>query len=141
MKVNFDRRSRFYKGLRAAGLKPGQIQHVQNLYNQGKTREAAAYMRQHGVSTYRRRATRDIRMNVDSLWAAAREAKKRKLGTDRMMEHATLQELRDLIEKSPEELRRQASNQRAHNPFWYHTRRSYFERQLGVPRTVFGDAA
>lgn len=132
----FDKRSKFYKGLQAAGLKPGQIQHVQNLYNQGKTREAAAYMRKHGVSAYRRRRTREIRMNLDTLWQQARDAKRRKLGTDRYMERAHHQELEWLINKSPEELRDLASSQRPHNPFWYHYQRSFFERQLGVSRVA-----
>lgn len=131
---SFDRRSKFYKGLQAAGLKPGQIQHVQNLYNEGKTREAAKYMREHGVSPYRRRRTREIRMGLDTLWKAAREAKRRKLGTDRFMERATRQELEWMISQPRENLRSLASVQRAHNPFWYHYQRSFFERQLGVPR-------
>ena len=130
----FDRRSRFYKGLQRAGLKPGQIQYVQTLYNQGKTREAAAYMRQHGVTPYRRQKTREIRISLEQLWDAAREAKKRKLGTDRFMESATEQELRMLVQMRPDELKEQARSQRAHNPFWYHYQRSFFERQLGVPR-------
>lgn len=131
----FDRRSPWYRGLRDAGLTPGQIQHVQTLYNRGDSRGATAYMRKHGVTPYRIRRTREIRQSRDVLWKAAREAKLRKLGTDRFMEKATLQELQMLIESDVDELRRQASNQRAKNPFWYHTRRSFFERELGVQRT------
>ena len=130
----FDKRSRFYRGLQAAGLKPGEIQHVQNLYNKGKTREAGKYMREHGVSPYRRRRTRQIRMDLDTLWKAAREAKQRKLGTDRFMERATRQQLEQLVREDAPTLRELASAQYPHNPFWYHYQRSFFERQYGVPR-------
>lgn len=132
----FDRRSRFYKGLQRAGLKPGQIQYVQTLYNQDKTREATAYMKRHGVTPYRVQKTREIRQNLDTLRDAARKAKLAKLGTDRMMESATQRELRMMIEMRPDELREQARSQRSHNPFWYHFQRSFFERQLGVARRV-----
>lgn len=107
---------------------------MQNLYNKGKTREAAAYMRQHGVSPYRRRVTREIRMGLDTLWKAAREAKRRKLGTDRFMERATRQQLEQMISEDAATLRELASAQYPGNPFWYHYQRSFFERQLGVPR-------
>lgn len=130
----FDRRSRFYQGLKRAGMKPGQIQHVQTLYNQGKNREAAAYMRKQGVTPYRARKTREIRQEYETLREAARAAKLRKLGTDRMMDTASRRELEMLRDLPVEELREQARSQRSHNPFWYHFTRSFFERQLGVPR-------
>lgn len=126
----YDRRSRFSRRLRASGLSQGQIQHIQNLYNRGDYKGAATYMRQHGVSEYRRRATRETRMRSENIREEARKAKLRKLGTDRYMERANEQELRQIISEDRDTLKRRARSQHSGNPFWYHQRRSYTERVL-----------
>jgi hypothetical protein len=126
----YDRRSRFNQRLRKSGLSQGQIQHIQNLYNRGEYKQAATYMRERGVSEYRRRATRETRLRSENLREEAKKAKLRKLGTDRFMEDANEQELRQMISDTADDLKRRAKSQRPHNPFWYHTRRSYTERIL-----------
>lgn len=126
-------RSQFKVNLRKAGLKEGQIRHVETLYNQGKSREAAAYMRRLGVTPYRRRTTKLIRQHSEDLRTRAIDAKKRKLGRSGSIPdimRATEQELEQLIDLTPEELKGLASNQRPHNPFWYHSNVSYTERVL-----------
>jgi hypothetical protein len=127
----YDRRSRFNQRLRKSGLSQGQIQHIQNLYNRGQYREATTYMRQHGVSEYRRRATRETRLRSEKLREEAKKAKLRKLGTSRFMDSANEQELRQMISEPADELKRRARSQRPGNPFWYHTR-SYTERVLSA---------
>ena len=126
----YDRRSRFNQRLRKSGLTQGQIQHIQNLYNRGEYTQAATYMRKHGVSEYRRRATRETRVQSENLRDEARKAKLKKLGTDRFMEHANEQELRQIRDLPVGDLKRFARSQHSGNPFWYHTRRSYTERVL-----------
>jgi len=129
---SYDRRSRFATRLRKSGLTQGQIQHIQNLYNRGEYKQAATYMRQKGVSEYRRRATRETRIHSENLREEARKAKLKKLGTDRFMDSANEQELRQLRDMPVSDLKRFAKVQRPGNPFWYHTRRSYTERMLGA---------
>lgn len=126
----YDRRSRFTQRLRKSGLSHGQIQHIQNLYNRGEYKQAATYMRSKGVSDYRRRATRETRVRSENLREDAKRAKLKKLGTDRFMDDANEQELRQMISESVDDLKRRAKLQRPGNPFWYHTRRSYTERVL-----------
>jgi hypothetical protein len=126
----YDRRSRFNQRLRKSGLSQGQIQHIQNLYNRGEYKQAATYMRERGVSEYRRRATRETRIRSENLREEARRAKLRKLGTNRYMEGANEQELRQIRDLPAADLKRYARSQRPGNPFWYHTRRSYTERML-----------
>ncbi len=128
----YDRRSRFVRRLRQSGLSQGQIQHVQTLYNRNQYREAAAYLRKQGVSEYRRRATRETRIKSENLREEAKKAKLKKLGTDRFMEGANEQELRQMRDLPANDLKRLAKSQRSHNPFWYHTRRSYTERVLSA---------
>ena len=101
---------------------------MQTLYNDGRIADATTYLRKQNVSDYRRRRSRELRIADEILWKEAREAKKRKLGTDRFMENATMAELRKFIELDVEQLREQARSQRHKNPFWYHTRRSYSDR-------------
>lgn len=128
----YDRRSRFVRRLRRSGLSQGQIQHVQTLYNRNQYREAATYLRKQNVSPYVRRATRETRVQSENLREVAAKAKLKKLGTDRFMEQANEQELRQIRDLPAADLKRYAKSQRSHNPFWYHTRRSYTERVLSA---------
>ena len=129
---SYDRRSRFTRRLRSSGLSQGQIQHIQNLYNRGQYKEAAAYMRKQGVSEYRRRATRTTRIQSENLREEAAKAKLKKLGSNAFMEGANEQELRQMRDLPADDLKKLARSQRPHNPFWYHKRRSYTERVLSA---------
>jgi hypothetical protein len=129
---SYDRRSHFVRRLRQSGLSQGQIQYIENLYNRGEYSKATTYMRKQGVSEYKRRATRTTRVQSENLREEASKAKLKKLGTNRFMEEANEQELRQMRDLPANELKRLAKSQRSHNPFWYHTRRSYTERVLSA---------
>jgi hypothetical protein len=124
------RRSKFYQNLKKSGLSNGQIQYVKTLYDKGEGKKAQGYLRKQGVTHHRRERTRIYRRATEDLWTRAADAKQRKLGRIGDLSRATEHDLRQIIDLTPDELKRLASQKRPHNPFWYHGYVSYTQRIL-----------
>lgn len=125
-------RDRFSQHLKTAGLTPGQVSHVANMYARGERTEANRYLRSHGVT--RRSSTETASRHFAQLKDAASKNMIEKVGAAPYINFASFAELLTMRTASKNEIRKRAGKKprrlqgedddemdARYNPFWYHT--------------------